>query len=193
MKKSRKLKTSKKVAGKKVKKRPAANRNQRLTKMGNELKSQISDAKIVSSRAMGYKTAVSDSLLKCAKPLLDEINDISNITNAHRKELLEKIVLHTVFCWNLSFLPYDKAKTKYLEMMMPIINNNATQNTRDDGIGMFQFVYDRRHELFPNETRIIAKSDIQFDKMNGIDLSVASVDIKEHPDLLEDYFTKMSI
>jgi hypothetical protein len=103
-------------------------------------------------------------------------------------ELLEQ----SVFLWNMTFLPYDEAISKLLTLKRsPFstegLNMEEVILQKRYAEAIFGFIYERKHELFPDDTRFIISADVDV-QPNKYGLQITSLDLKIHPFLLERFF-----
>ena len=183
------MKKSKKKAARK--KHPSAlqgaQQSPKLAAMAAEVEQDLG-IKSISSQAAGYRIKLSDALLKCAKPLTNTIH-ASGMSSEDKDFAVQELMEKVAFFWNLTFFPYDEAVKKlFVAKASPF---NIQGLTMEEAIihkrtikPIFEIIYQRKHELFPDDTRFVMKTENHHTD-TGYSLSVASLDLKEHDYLLE--------
>jgi len=146
------------------------------------------------SKALGYKIKLSDTLLKYVKPLLDVVYKLK-LDEIQENIIVDETIEQGVFLWNLSFLPYDKAADKLFSALISPFNTQGISmeeviEQQRSVKPVFEFMYERKQHLFSKDSRFV----VNIDKNcfgGSIELNVASLDLKQHPHLLEVFDKKL--
>jgi hypothetical protein len=158
-----------------------------LTAFATEIEEQIG-MKGVSSKALGFKTKLSDSLLKYAKPLIDTVY-MMELSEIEEGIMIEEVIDQATFFWNISFFSHDEAASKLFNTPRSLFSTRGMSMEKVIEYQryikpIFEIMYERKYDLFAKETRFIVQIEKSCQNRN-IRVNIAALDLKDHPHLLE--------
>ena len=98
-------------------------------------------------------------------------------------EFLKKGVFLGINFWNISFLPKKEAWKRMESNFDP--SQEDFDNKRREFKRLFKYMYDRKHKLFPNETRFVL--DHFYEEDDDIVLKVVSTDLSNYAGSVEEF------